>query len=494
MELQSAAERVPVEIWCDIFPLALETWLLPGDGGDILKSLLLFRRGCESVEEYARVENIRKSLRAVCRVWKDAVDSLSIDLTLSDFAANTAPAECYLPRSKRIEFLPGWSCHCRQCPDIFSIDPDRRQKEVCRLRKISPHKFAHTHSSLHPMSARIILLHLQRQDMAEYVHSAPCLAAFQGNICNIYRGEGLGVKAIFDRLTHLTLLALSPLEMKSAYQFPRLRFLAIFLNMGYSSKPPEDDYVALWRWRLPKLVSLVIRGAVSKVYREDLRLFLYSRSSTLGGLLLNYRDYTVEGFRAILAETNLFRRFSRLRTLGINIHTLGNFAGDINSDERETWRPRTTLPICETLLLEDIHNMIEFHPNRLQLWAQQCLWTCARPAGLFQRIIMVHSWDELGQLFENYVKRQVKYRAEGEFAYGFYPQLSFPRMFFQHIYEEPNIEFVDRNNVELREGNGITFWEKIRSMETDPGILGSDLDADVVAGRWRFRESLARET
>ncbi|KAG8827846.1 hypothetical protein FRC19_011547 [Serendipita sp. 401] len=485
--MDSAVERVPIEIWENIHFFALETWLLPSAGGDILDSILLFHGECTSVVEYSRVENVRRRLRSVCRVWKAIVDNLSIDFTLSNFAHETVPSEYYLPRSKRIEFLPKWKCMCERCPWVFSGDRDASLREYWRLCKTSPDIITQLKPPFDAERARIILLDFPGKDMADYVHQAPRLTAFKGTLSNIYRDKGLEIQTIFNRLTHLTLSDLSPKEMVSAYQLPHLRFLQVSLQMGPRVHPPQDSYVPLWRWVLPKLVSLVVRGAVNSIYREDLLQFLRSHSSKVEGLVIDYKDYMTQSLHPLRFDTDPFRHFLRLKTIGVTFQTLDLFTKFLDSEDEK--KAYTAQPIiCESLLLDDIHKLIGLSQDLVRVYARLCFRLFTLATTLFHRIVIIHSWDELVKIYEAYVKQRAMRRARGESIFAIDSELTFPRIFFEIICRAPNLKIVDRDGTELRngDGEGVTFLEKIKLMETDPDILKGELYPDLVAGRWRF--------
>ncbi|KAG8866835.1 hypothetical protein FRC20_007387 [Serendipita sp. 405] len=212
--------------------------------------------------------------------------------------------------------------------------------------------FTQTRPPFNPENARIILLDPPGKDMAEYLSRAPRLTALKGTLSIICGTNELQAQSLFDRLTHLTLTRLSPREMKSAYQFPRLRFLQVVLDWAVDIQL-RHSYVPLWRWGLPKLVSLVVRGDVHDLYREDLLKFFQSHSSTIECLVLTYKQFASPGRRGPSFEgyTNPFRQFLPLKTMGIKIkiQDLDLFSRGPSLEGGK--RPHAMAPIHDLLLL-----------------------------------------------------------------------------------------------------------------------------------------------
>ncbi|KAG8828342.1 hypothetical protein FRC19_006440 [Serendipita sp. 401] len=460
----SIAERVPVEIWYSVLPLAFQTWLLPNDGGDVIDGILLFADRCESVVEYTRIENTRRRLRAVCRIWKAIVDNLDIDVTSSDFKDSKILVEFNFFLSTRIELRSKRRCNCKRCPEPWG-DPAMPPKEHRRIPSTSPHITVRNQSLFHSSRAQVYFLDLPPRDMTENIRFTSHLAAFEGCLGDLDYQKGLKVESVFERLTHLS-LSLWPDEMNAVYQFPHLRFLQVTLYMDWISGYAKDSHIPLWSWVLPKLVSLIVRGSISEPYTDDLLKFLQSHTSTIENLVLDYQYDGGMDIQSYRVDGDLLRQCPRLRTLGLAMNTLSSIMEDLGmeGEKRMLAAAPVPTPICESLLLDNIITLVGLDGGLLQSHADQCVRICTSPAALFERIVTAYSWEELYNLCER--RMAPRKRVNGIIV----KQLASPIALFETIYKS-DIKFVDREGIELREGSGMRFLERMREIDRDPGSL-----------------------
>ncbi|KAG8771355.1 hypothetical protein FRC15_003496, partial [Serendipita sp. 397] len=412
-EKLSSAERVPLEIWHEILRFTLSTWLLPGVGDNVIDDILLFSAGCDSNMEYIRVESLRSRLREVCRLWKVVVDRLSIEFTISDFRSVTVPSESHLSRAKRVEFPASWRCTCKRCQYRFSNGRIRASSQFWGLCPITRDGRFVFDSKIKLERAQIVLLNLAKRDMVDYLLQAPSLRAFGG------------------RLTHLSIYDLSVKEMVISLRLPRLRFLKLRLDLEGNQRVPET-HVPLERWTLPKLTSLVVDGPVGRIHCDDLLQFFRNHSSTVENLVLEHQSL-IERRDSLSIDVHHIRQYPHLKVFGFSIAAL-----DASSVCRFETDREEDKPLGVSLLLVDINSLHHRSYDRLALNAQRCLSLCTPPMAVFDKVVMLHSWDQLIQEWND---------EEGDlgnipFLYGW--------AFFEKLYQT-NIIFQDRNGVKMQE-------------------------------------------
>ncbi|KAG8775945.1 hypothetical protein FRC19_006439 [Serendipita sp. 401] len=466
MENLSVIDCVPVELWHGIFLLALQTWLSPNDAGDVIDGILLFYDRCESVVEYKRIENTRKQLRAVCRIWKAVVDDLGISFTFSDFSDDTELAESELPTATRFEFRWKQTCECERCPHLVwndPWDPGASPREYERRVTAPRHMATQNLDTFDPEQVRVILF----RDRVADIRSVSHWAAFGGSIRGLDSQDEIQGGPVFERLTHLS-LSVWPDRLKGTYRFPHLRFLQLSLNMGMYFWYPTSSYAPLSNWALPKLVSLVVRGESSDRYEEDLLRFLHSHVSKIQDLVLGYKNDHHMPYRV---DMELLRQYPRLKTLGLALDTLSSITDDlgnkeegIESKEGAHIAPAAPSLICKSLLLDKFIQLIELGRDLLQYHAEQCVRLCAPPTALFERTVIAYSWEELCNLYERRMACQTLDNCV------VIQQLPSPVVFFETVYQS-GIKFIDREGVELREGSGLRFLERMREIDRDPESL-----------------------
>ncbi|KAG8821553.1 hypothetical protein FRC18_011291 [Serendipita sp. 400] len=441
-EKLSSAERVPLEIWHEILRFTLSTWLLPGVGDNVIDDILLFSAGCDSNMEYIRVESLRGRLREVCRLWKIIVDGLSIKFTISDFRSVTVPSESHLSCAKRLEFPASWRCTYKRCQYRFSNGMIRASSKfwgLCPMARDGRFVF---NSNIKLERAQIVLLNLAKRDMVDYLLQAPSLRAFGGKLSLLWGRKELQTHSFLTRLTHLSIYDLSVKEMVIPLRLPRLRFLKLRLDLEGNQRVAET-YVPLERWTLPKLTSLVVDGPVGRIHRDDLLQFFRNHSSTVENLVLEHQSL-IEWSDSLSIDVHHLRQYPHLKVFGFSIAAL-----DASSVYRFETDEDEDKPLGVSLLLVDINSLHHRSYDRLALNAQRCLSLCTPPMAVFDKVVMLHSWDQLIQEWNG---------EEGDlgnipFLYGW--------AFFEKLYQT-NIIFQDRNGVKMQEGSGLNFLERIR--------------------------------
>ncbi|KAG8769941.1 hypothetical protein FRC15_004309 [Serendipita sp. 397] len=387
------------------------------------------------------------------------VDNLGIDFIFSDFSESKVLAELNFPHSKRIEFRWGHNCRCGRCPEESCADRTAPRREYGRISAVSPHVVAQSQSLLDHVRFQIILLDLPHGYVGEEIHFASHLTAFDGWSSDLDCQRRLQENSVFGKLTHLSLF-MAPSEVKSAYQFPCLRFMQVILRLSSWDKPSTSPYVPLWKWNLPRLVSLVLRGHIEPAYIEDLEQFLYSHTSTVEDLVIDHRYRIYDQYYQF--DMDLIRRFLRLRTLGLQIPALVYLYKDLGM-EKEKEIHTAVAPICKSLLLDNVLYLIGPRRDVLQSYAETCVRVCTPTTALFERITIVYSWEELCAFWERKIALQKARKVFGT------QKPPVPVVFFETIYES-GITFVDREGIDLREGSGLKFLERMREVDRDPGV------------------------
>ncbi|KAG8757027.1 hypothetical protein FRC14_002437 [Serendipita sp. 396] len=440
MEKPLAINRVPTEIWLQIFSPILHTWLLPGSGDDILDDIFLFSTGCESYAEYRRVEGNRRQLQAVCRQWKRIADYFVINLVPTRFENITLISKQCLKLAERIELLR--DCDCRQCPSRLS-----RGLEQPRADEAS----ASQPNSDSPLSLECVQViswgsHSRVDPLidAKYIKSAINLRALEVQAVN------LKSITIPENLTHLSILQIKRDYTPATLTLPRLQFLSLSLLLYGNTKSPWESFD---HWLFPKLISLCIYGYVEMgIHHDSLRRFIRNHAHNLKNFVPAYKPLL--GIGQVLApafDFRLLRQYPRLKVLGMSMMRLKGLCDTYDPSDTDGSPP----PSLSLLLIDDVVQYL----SRLTdspVVAGQCLSLCAPQTAVFNRIVMIHSWQRAIQAWET--GNQNSLFNIDEFNY--------PRKFFKGLYKT-NIVFVDRDGVELREGDGLKFLERLGLTDFD---------------------------
>ncbi|KAG8846612.1 hypothetical protein FRB91_000662 [Serendipita sp. 411] len=239
--------------------------------------------------------------------------------------------------------------------------------------------------------------------------------------------------------------------------------MQVMLRSSPWDEPSTSPYVPLWKWNLPRLVSLVVRGHIEPAYTEDLQQFLYSHTSRVEDLVIDHQDHIYHHYCQL--DMDLIRRFLRLRILGLQILALVHLYEDLGMEREEEIRTAVA-PICKSLLLDNVLYLIGPRRDVLQSYAETCVRVCTPTTALFERIIIVYSWEELCAIWE--LKVVVQKASKAVVA----QKPPSPVVFFETIYQS-GVTFVDREGIDLREGSGLKFLERMREVDRDPGSLVS---------------------
>ncbi|KAG8814523.1 hypothetical protein FRC19_001681 [Serendipita sp. 401] len=446
MEKLSAVHRTPTEIWHEIFTHVLKTWLLPSSHGDnVFDDISLFSRGCKIRAEHRRVESDRRDLRTVCRHWKAIADRFAINLAVTNFEYICPILEKRLILSQRVD-MPT-VCICFQCPS-------RIQGHIKVARTQLPGNDATTPKPLFssPFSLKRVRVissgPFDSFGRLNYISSAPNLRAL-----GVHVGSLKGVTTL-DHLTHLSIHGISGREVLTTINLPRLRCLYLHLALDQANEPTPRkhfDYNIF-----PKITFLSISGIVLPGIQHDgLRRFIGNHASTLENLIL---IYSIASTHNILSrdqpESQTInvrdpQHYRRLEVLGLNIYGPREMGG-INE-------PGPVDNLCPplSLLLRDIGSL----PGRpdVQTTAKHCLGLVTHPTANFEKIVMIHSWEQVLLEWETYVA--IGMRSDPLFWREINP-LDTPREFFRVVYKA-DVVFTDKRGVELREGDGIKLLEKL---------------------------------
>ncbi|KAG8813839.1 hypothetical protein FRC17_001404 [Serendipita sp. 399] len=444
MENHGVIDRIPVEIWREVFTIVLQTWLLPGKGDRIFDDLLLFSDGCRSYLEYKRVEDIRRQLRAVCKSWDMLAADSGIGLTVSDFLYTTTPSDSHFSCALRIESSVGY-CYCNRCPH-----------QRVTSRRGPPLEYYLNNPSvdlnINPESARIISLHqVERYNIEVFLQQALRLRAFQGIFSFLYDDNKAEMRGTLEHLTHLSIVNLCTEEMTIALHLPHLRFLKLSLNtdlwldVGEDEVPPE---VPLGQWKLPKLTSLAIDGRLTKANYEDFLHFLHNHSTVLENLIVSFTIPDHEQLQQSPIDIRTLQQFSRLKLLGIRqsyVHAgPWEVAFEKNNDK----------PLQLSLLLCDDDSVLRrFNPEWPKETAKRFIRLCKPPICLFKDIIVPKTWDILNAQWSSRRGRS---------------RLSTMLVFLKTLYD---------SGIPVSDTDGADFWEgywSIHSREFGSSLLVDD--------------------
>ncbi|KAG8828356.1 hypothetical protein FRC19_006454 [Serendipita sp. 401] len=412
--------------------------------------------------EYRRVEGIRRCIRAVCRSWKAFVDNCCIDLTISDFQRTTVPSESHLSHAARIEFPADWRCICKQCPYKFPRDTSKASQYHWRLTGLFSLDCPQFDSPFKPGCARVVLLNTAQRDMVDYLYHAPLLTAFEGKLSLLWGNKEAQVHSIFERLTHLSILRISTMEMIIPLVLPRLRFLQLALDLE-ERDPPTENHAPLESWVLSSLTSLVIEGPVGGIYYDDLLQFLQNHSSTIENFVMQYYEFVGGVSQPHHIDIRHLRQYPRLRVLGLSVVALDEDWGKFDLKDNESTLLRLSL------LLTDINELFRRSHDRIPGSARQCLRVCTSPGSIFEKVVMVHSWNQLIQQWDAEEQDNRKRNTFGAdpFLYAW--------LFFKELYET-DITFLDRDGVELRQGDGLKFLERLKKHNLGTALVYPHVD------------------
>ncbi|KAG8775523.1 hypothetical protein FRC15_000476 [Serendipita sp. 397] len=448
----STIERTPVEIWREILSQVLKTWLLPGNGDNLLDDLLLFNADCESTLEYTRVESIRRQLRLVCRTWKGLADEHNIALTISDLRDISIPSKSDISRARRIQFPSTWKCICKRCPHQFgsgsvvatSMAYQTTTSSLRGTRKEVTLPFK-------PERARVILLKPLQRDILDYLQHTPCLSAFAAHINEFWEGKEPQIHTLFAGLTHLCLSTTSPVGPAITLHLQHLKFLDIGFSKDSLSK---GTLSRLESWKFPQLTSLRIGGIIDATSSDKVSAFSRSHATTLENLITEH-TFVLDGVPLPrIIDFQLLGGLPRLKAFGISILTLDQLSDDLSSNDHlgDYHSPRQL-----SLLLTDIDIFRNWHHVGIVLIAKQCIRLCTSPTSRFGEVVIPYSWKQLTS----------KYDAEFQYSLGNIHEVAqhdpffSASVFFGEIYES-NVPFLDREGVDLRgSGGGQEFMRRL---------------------------------
>ncbi|KAG8840705.1 hypothetical protein FRB91_005755 [Serendipita sp. 411] len=300
----SALSLIPAEIWQEIFDLALSTWLLPGDGTNLLDDLKLFQRGCTSHQEYRRVEHIRCSLCAVCWQWNQLLQNRNIKLVVSSLKYYAHPYLTGegLASTQRMETFGRCASSCdgtcgsRRINDAIQTQYEKNCIRIDRsLEPIQPPQIDFTHMT----SLRVLVqddgvgVSRNNLDNLTPIYSAPLLRAVSMSM-DLFEW-GLPMPTL---LTHLHLQC--NLYAQHTLQLPHLKFFSIHLSIVQKKTSPGNDNdtdadadavlvpCPFDRWDLPNLVTLRLSGTLNKEGWGYIRQMIVNCSPTLVNLVSTF--------------------------------------------------------------------------------------------------------------------------------------------------------------------------------------------------------------
>ncbi|KAG8843322.1 hypothetical protein FRB91_003420 [Serendipita sp. 411] len=231
---------------------------------------------------------------------------------------------------------------------------------------------------------------------------------------------------------------------------PRLQFLSLGLFLYGNTKSPWKSFD---HWLFPKLISLRIYGYVEMgIYHDGLQRFIRNHAHNLENFVAAYK--LLLGIGQALApafDFRLLRQYPRLKVLGMSMMRLKGLCDTYDPSDTDGSSP----PSLSLLLIDDVVEYLSGLTDAPVI-AGQCLSLCAPQTAVFSRIVMIHSWQRAIQAWET--GNQNSLFNVDEFNY--------PREFFKALYKT-NIVFVDRDGVELREGDGLKFLERLGLTDFD---------------------------
>ncbi|KAG8840195.1 hypothetical protein FRB91_006434, partial [Serendipita sp. 411] len=207
------------------------------------------------------------------------------------------------------------------------------------------------------------------------------------------------------------------------------------------------------RWIFPKITFICVSGVVSRgTQHKGLRRFICNHASTLENLILIhsvkwppnslFADHTIN-FRDL-------QQYRRLKVLGLTTIYGLNAVGGIN----EPSTVDISLPPL-SLLLSDIGNLPGC-PDAQKI-AEQYLSLATHPTAIFDKIVMTNSWSEVIQEWETCVENGMRWTSR---SWREISPLDRPREFFRAVSKTNNV-FVDKDGIDLREGDGLKVLETL---------------------------------
>ncbi|PVF99669.1 hypothetical protein CPB86DRAFT_783552 [Serendipita vermifera] len=377
---ESAAQKIPFEIWDTILRAASASSLFPYINAidpnsrvlspSIIDNIHLFGQPvCQQVALYTLYLSRITQLRSVCRTWNDILSEISIyhrwmitDLQFCNYPFfNSAHQPDRLvvdiddTHSKTICTNPSCRINLKvrkeenKAVSLFkwptSIWGGQKPLEKDSLASASPARNRKREVYLSPSAlsqVTILELGLTRQrDLFGMMGFVLTLRALSFDILSIYYPfrplveMDLGRHAL-QTLTHLRLYHMCPMVLRVCYattlHFPNLVYFAMSFKSGldaysdpYSlSYPPSSGISfpmdAIWfqKWTLPKLESLCLEGEMPLSFAERLKPFFINCGQTVSQLLL---DLDWEWKQSSLQEANtlldnIWQWFPHINTLG----------------------------------------------------------------------------------------------------------------------------------------------------------------------------------
>ncbi|KAG9041804.1 hypothetical protein FS842_002437 [Serendipita sp. 407] len=188
------------------------------------------------------------------------------------------------------------------------------------------------------------------------------------------------------------------------------------------------------------------------IHHDSLRRFIRNHAHNLKNFVPAYKPLL--GIGQVLApafDFRLLRQYPRLKVLGMSMMRLKGLCDTYDPSDTDGSPP----PSLSLLLIDDVVQYLS-RLTDASVVAGQCLSLCAPQTAVFNRIVMIHSWQRAIQVWET--GNQNSLFSVDEFNY--------PRKFFKALYKT-NIVFVDRDGVELREGDGLKFLERLGLTDFD---------------------------
>lgn len=312
-------ERLPVEVWVDIFKHLLPTELLPNPLADFMTDIRLFSTGKPSVTSFVSSTMEKTRLSLVCRYFY-AILSPAGDRLVTFDATKIAPTTCKLrgqnvEHARRLEVLGAGELPV--LPESDPLDSSKENWPPQWLVQEWP-----TLQFLHVEAAQVPLAHL--------LDHTPRLVALSCTFLDDASGNS-SISAIlqhpvFNRLTHLSLCvsttdALAPVAMP-CLAFLRLEIVDPCYSAIYSSRMraaiPLPLPVDLLPWTLPVLSSLVLSGWIGHDCFQSLRPFIIRQRE---GLTRFHNSLVVyHGVGRIRHE--FLMHFPNLKIYGVEFHSI----------------------------------------------------------------------------------------------------------------------------------------------------------------------------
>jgi len=302
---EPAHQRVPTEIWGEIFSIAIDSPLIPYKNDDIVDIHLLFTQDFASQSIHRRTEGIRTHLRLVCRAWNAFLSNKGVKVvTRSDSVG-------IYHRLEDLHFTPfgaglgvgledGSAC----CPIPLLSMQSLRIGIVCAKYSIDS---------------------LLQAPRLQALHIRCCVP--RSTTADNFLTHPITLTLVHLQLSTLSLHSLE--EIIGPVSFPRLRCLSLQLTgEGFVTRRLSTDSdislgASLSAWCLPKLQTLKLQGILGAIYEPEINQFL---SKTWHGVTSLYIDLTYEaqlGDRGVFVITpNLWASFPNLRTFGTHAASL----------------------------------------------------------------------------------------------------------------------------------------------------------------------------